>query len=95
MDPQPLTPEQWQQISSVLGMLTLAFLSALVAAPALLTAHAIIPSALGTETIPAKFAVLRPVLYIVGTIGVLGIVFFFVLAGTQMDWLMIYTRYWQ
>ena len=72
MDPQPLSPSEWAQIGTALKFLWAALGCAIVAGFSLLTAHAIITSLVDTNTIPSSWSNLRPVLYFVGIIAVIG-----------------------
>lgn len=70
--------------------------AAFFAGPVLLTAHAIIPSLVATETISSKWSKARPIFYVLGLLAVATIVACFVLAVLNMDWLDTrYSRYWQ
>lgn len=96
MDPQPLTTEQWAQVGLALKFLWAAFASALVAGSSLVTAHAIIPSAVETNTISSRWLKARPLFYIVGVAGVVGIGLFLFLAAIETAWLRdFYNRFWQ
>lgn len=96
MDPQPLTTEQWAQVGLALKFLWAAFASALVAGPSLLTAHAIIPSAVETNTISDRWNKVRPLFYLVGIVAVACIAIFLFLAATETDWIREqYPRFWQ
>ena len=96
MDPQPLTTDQWAQVGLALKFLWGAFLSALVAGTSLLTAHALIPSAVATRTISTRWLRTRPLFYLVGIAGVVGIGAFLFLAASETDWIReMYPRFWQ
>lgn len=96
MDPQPLSASEWAQIGTVLKFLWAALGCAIVAGFSLLTAHAIITSLVDTNTISAKWSNLRPVLYFVGIVAVIGVIACFVLAALNLEWLdILYSRYWQ
>ena len=96
MDPQPLSPSEWAQIGTALKFLWAALGCAIVAGFSLLTAHAIITSLVDTNTIPSSWSNLRPVLYFVGIIAVIGVIVCFVFAALNMEWLDVrYSRYWQ
>ena len=96
MDPQPLNTEQWAQIGLALKFLWAAFGSAIVAGTSLLTAHALIPSAVDTRTISQRWLKTRPLFYLVGLTGVAGIAIFLFLAAGETDWLREqYPRFWQ
>ena len=95
MDPAPLTTEQWADVGWALKFLWLALASAIVGASCLLTAHAIIPSAVETRTISDRWLKTRPVFYLVGLAGVAGIAACFFLAAQQTDWIRdTFPRFW-
>lgn len=96
MDPQPLSPSEWGQIGTMLWYLWGALGCAFVAGFSLLTAHAIITSLVDSQTISSRWSNLRLPLYAIGVLGVIGVVVFFVLAFTTIDWIDVrYSRYWQ
>ena len=97
MDPLPLTTEQWEQAGHSLQLLWLALACALIAGPSFLAAHAIIPSAVATRSIPEKFNKLRPIFYIVGFLGLASIITFFCLAYFNVYEVLqrIYPSFWQ
>ncbi len=96
MDPQPLNTDQWAQVGLALKLLWGAFASALVAGTSLLAAHAVIPSAVATNTISERWLKIRPLFYVAGIAGVVGIALFLILAATEMDWIReTYPRFWQ
>ncbi len=96
MDPIPLTTDQWAQVGLALKFLWAAFASALVAGPSLLTAHAIIPSAVETSSISERWMKTRPLFYVVGLAGLAGIGLFLFLAASETDWIReSYPRFWQ
>ncbi len=96
MDPQSLTTDQWAQVGFSLKMLWLALACSLIAGPSLLFAHAIIPSAVDTNTIPKSWTKIRPLLYAVGLLAVVGILIFFYLFINHLDFLKAsYPRWWQ
>jgi hypothetical protein len=79
-----------------LKFLWAAFLSALVAGTCLLTAHALIPSAVSTSTISSRWMKTRPIFYIVGFAGLLGIALFLFLSASETGWIRdLYPRFWQ
>ena len=65
--------------------------------PSFLIAHAIIPSAVATRSIPEKFNKLRPIFYIVGFLGLASIITFFCLAYFNVYEVLqrIYPSFWQ
>ena len=84
MDPYAPTAAEWDMIGNNITFLTLALLSALITGPSFLIAHAIIPSAVATRSIPEKFNKLRPIFYIVGFLGLASIITFFCLAAAAL-----------
>lgn len=96
MDPQPLTPSEWGQLGISLRFMWVALGAAFFAGPVLLTAHAIIPSLVDTETINPRWSKARPVFYVLGLLAVAAIIACLVLAVINMGWLETrYSRYWQ
>ncbi len=96
MDPQPLSSSEWAQIGTTLLYLWAALGCAIVAGSSLLVAHAIITSLVDTNTISRRWSNLRPVLYFVGIVAVIGLIACLVLAAMNLDWLDVrYSRYWQ
>ncbi len=96
MDPQPLDTDQWAQVGLALKFLWGAFASALVAGSSLLAAHALIPSAVETNTISSRWLKARPIFYLVGFAGLAGIGIFLFLAAGETDWIReSYPRFWQ
>jgi hypothetical protein len=63
MDPQVVSPEQWDQISRLMIYLFVFVGLAVNAALAFLVGHAIIPSLVGTADAPRELQALRWVLY--------------------------------
>ena len=92
-----LSPADWGQIGTALKFLWLAFACALLAGTTLVTAHAFIPSAVATNTIPAKYEKLRVPLYATGLLAVAGIVVALSLAAINADDIIskLHPRYWQ
>ena len=96
MDPKPLTTAEWGDVGTALKMMWLAFGAALIAGSTLLTAHAVIPSAVATNTISTRWLKWRPAFYVVGLVAVAAILVFIVLAALQLDWIdRVYGRFWQ
>jgi|TARA_B110000263_G_scaffold248698_1_gene264229 hypothetical protein len=97
MDPFAPNTAEWNEIAQTISFLTIALLSAFITGPSLLTAHAIIPSLVGTKTISEKYNKLRPVFYLIGFIGLACIITFFCLAYVNIyDVLQrIYPSFWQ
>jgi hypothetical protein len=95
MDPLPLTTAEWGDTGPAIIMLWLALVCAVVAGVSLVTAHAIIPSAVATRTISGRWEKLRPVFYLVGITAVLGIGIFLYLSTQYLDWIQrVWPRYW-
>ena len=96
MDPQPLSSSEWAQIGTALKFLWAALGCAIVAGFSLLTAHAIIVTLVDTNTISSRWSSLRPSLYAIGLVAVVGVITCFVFAALNMDWIEVrYPRYWQ
>ena len=96
MDPQPLSRAEWAEVGTLLKFLWLALGFALVAGPSLLTAHAIIPSAVGTKTIAEKWIRFRAPLYVVGLLCTAGIFAALFMASQNINFLHdMYSRWWQ
>jgi hypothetical protein len=98
MDPQPLSRAEWAEVGNALKFLWVALGFALIAGPSLLTAHAIIPSAIDTKTVASKWARFRAPLYIVGIVCVVGIAISFVMAFSIANDVLLndfYDRWWQ
>ena len=97
MDPYAPTAAEWDMIGNNITFLTLALLSALITGPSFLIAHAIIPSAVATRSIPEKFNKLRPIFYIVGFLGLAAIFTFFCLDYFNDYEVLqrIYPSFWQ
>ncbi|MGA0276220.1 MAG: hypothetical protein ACO3L6_09380 [Dehalococcoidia bacterium] len=98
MDPQTLSRAEWGEIGNALKFLWLALGLALIAGPSLLTAHAIIPSAIDTKTVASKWTRFRAPLYIIGVICVVGIAASFVVAFSIANDVILndfYGRWWQ
>jgi hypothetical protein len=95
MDPNTLSTDQWAQVGLTLKFLWAAFGSSIIAGTSLVTAHAIIPSAVETNTISTRWLTIRPVFYIVGLAGLVGIGLFLFLAASETDWIReVYPRFW-
>jgi hypothetical protein len=96
MDPGQLSTEQWAQVGMALKFLWGAFLCAIVAGTSLLAAHALIPSAVSTSTISSRWIKARPIFYLVGFAGLLGIALFLFLSASETGWIRdLYPRFWQ
>ncbi len=96
MDPQPLSRADWAELGTLLKFLWLSLGFAFVAGPTLLTAHAIIPSAVATKTIAEKWNRFRTPLYVVGLAALAGIVAALFMAMQNIQFLHnMYPRWWQ
>ncbi len=84
-------------MGTALKFLWLAFACSLVAGTSLMVAHAFLPSALATKSIPAKFEKLRMPLYATGLLAVAGIFLLLFLAAINADDIVtkLHPRYWQ
>ena len=93
----PLTTSEWAQIGTAIKFLWLALGCALVAGSTLMTAHAFIPSAVATRTIPQKFEKLRMPLYAAGVLAAVGLFAMLALAAVNADDIVrrLHPRYWQ
>ncbi len=96
-DATTLSTSEWAQIGTVLKFLWLALGCALLAGSALVTAHAFIPSAVATRTIPQRFEKLRMPLYAAGLLAVAGLFAMLALAAVNADDIVrrLHPRYWQ
>ena len=66
----PLTADQWGDGGNALKLLWLSLPFVLIASGSFITAHAIIPSAIATGTLPQRLSKLRPVFYALGFLAV-------------------------
>ena len=69
----PLTADQWGDGGNALKLLWLSLLFALIGSGSFITAHAVIPSAISTGTLPQQVGKLRPIFYALGFAAVAGI----------------------
>ena len=97
MDPGILTSDDWVTRLNALRMMWACLLLALIAAPSLVIAHAVIPSAVDSGTLSEKFNKFRMPLYVIGTLAFIADVALFLYAlclslGVISD---IYTNFWQ
>jgi hypothetical protein len=69
----PLTADQWGDGGNALKLLWLSLLFVLIASGSFVTAHAILPSAIATGTLPQPLGKLRPLFYALGFAAVAGI----------------------
>ena len=96
MDPFAPTTGEWSEIARTITFLTIALVSAFVTGPILLVAHAVIPSAIDSQSISNKFNKLRPILYLIGFMGLASIITFFLLAFFNIYPVLerIYPSFW-
>ncbi len=69
----PLTADQWGDGGNALKLLWLSLLFAVIGSGSFLTAHAFLPSAIATGTVPQRLSKLRPLFYLLGLAAVAGI----------------------
>lgn len=69
----PLTADQWGDGGNALKLLWLSFLFAIIGSGSFITAHAVLPSAIATGTVPPRLGKLRPLFYALGFAAVVGI----------------------
>ena len=97
MDPGILTSDDWVTRLNALRMMWVCLVLAFIAAPSLVIAHAVIPSAVDSGTLSEKFNKVRMPLYVVGTLAFIADVALFLYAlslslGVISD---IYPNFWQ
>ena len=97
MDPGILTSDDWVTRLTALRMMLACLVLAFIAAPSLVIAHAVIPSAVDSGTLSEKFNKFRMPLYVVGTLAFIADVALFLYAlslsiGVISD---IYPNFWQ
>ena len=97
MDPGILTSDDWVTRLNALRMMWACLVLALIAAPSLVIAHAVIPSAVDSGTLSEKFNKFRMPLYVIGTLAFIADVALFLYAlslslGMISD---IYANIWQ
>ena len=75
----------------------LALVFAIISGTSLMVAHAVIPSAVATKTIPAKFEKFRMPLYATGILAGILIFVMIAFAATQVDDIVrrLHPTYWQ
>ena len=73
MELVPLTPEQWGDGGNAIKLLWLSLLFAATGGVSFIIAHAMIPSAVDSGTIPPGFRKIRLPLYFAGFLAVAGI----------------------
>ncbi len=97
MDPNTTTGADWDLTSTTLKLLWVSLLFALGAGFSLVTAHALIPSAVSTNTIPKVWEKLRWPLYVFGVLSFAGIGVTLAFAAFEAEPFItrIYDRYWQ
>ena len=69
----PLTADQWGDGGNALKLLWLSLLFAIIGSGSFITAHAVLPSAIATGTVPPRLGKLRPLFYALGFAAVVGI----------------------
>ena len=74
MNPEPLTSGAWADTGWTIKLLWICLGLALTGATSLLTAHAFIPSATDSGTLPTGLRKLRPMFYATGVFALAGIV---------------------
>lgn len=74
VDPQALSAEQWQQVSSTLLYLWLFLIFMGGVASNFLIAHAVIPTMVWTHHLPGKAQAVRPVFYLLTLVALAGVV---------------------
>ncbi len=97
MDPGILTTDDWVVRLNALRMMWACLLLALIAAPSLVIAHAVIPSAVDSGTISKKYNKFRLPLYVVGTLAFIADVTLFLYALSLASGIIsdIYPSFWQ
>ena len=80
MDPGILTSDDWVTRLNALRMMWACLVLALIAAPSLVIAHAVIPSAVDSGTLSEKFNKFRMPLYVIGTLAFIADVALFLYA---------------
>ena len=83
----PLTADQWGDGGNALKLLWLSLPIVLIASGSFITAHAIIPSAIATGTLPQRLSKLRPVFYALGFIAVAAVAINDVLIMNLLDYI--------
>ena len=96
MDLIPLTAEQWGDSGNAIKLLWLSLLFAVTGSGAFVTAHAMIPSAISTGHLPAKFNRLRIPLYVLGFAAVAAIAVNVVFIIGFLDYIEdVYSRWYR
>ncbi|MCH8101814.1 MAG: hypothetical protein IIB28_01505 [Chloroflexi bacterium] len=85
----PLTADQWGDGGNALKLLWLSLPFVLIASGSFITAHAIIPSAIATGTLPQRLSKLRPVFYALGFIAVAAVAINVVLIIDFLDYIEV------
>ncbi|MBI4219235.1 MAG: hypothetical protein HY682_03750 [Chloroflexi bacterium] len=81
MDPEPLSKAQWADVGFAIKLLWVSLALMFTAAQLFLAAHAIIPSAVASHHLPARFTRLRPALYAGGFVCLAGV-------GASVYWIV-------
>lgn len=98
MDPIQLTTENWEATRLSLNILGLLVLFAIVSGSSLILAHAIIPSAVSTNTLPSgrSMNLVRRGAYVAGVVCLVGVVVCIVAFLVSLGWLFdVYPSFWQ
>ena len=90
----PLTADQWGDGGNALKLLWLSLPIVLIASGSFITAHAIIPSAIATGTIPQRLNKLRPFFYALGFIAMAAIAVNVVFIINFLDYIEIIFERW-
>lgn len=92
----PLTADQWGDGGNALKLLWLSLLFVLIGSGSFVTAHAILPSAIATGTLPRRLGKLRPIFYAMGFAAVAGIAVNVVFIIDFLDYIeVIYERWYR
>ncbi|MCH7734625.1 MAG: hypothetical protein IH868_08040 [Chloroflexi bacterium] len=85
----PLTADQWGDGGNALKLLWLSLLFAIIGSGSFITAHAVLPSAIATGTVPPRLGKLRPLFYALGFAAVVGIAVNVVFVIDFLDYLEV------
>ena len=95
MDPNFIGPQDWSELSLIIRYLSALPFAVIVFAFSLLTAHAIIPSLVGSGHLPVPISRLRPLLYASAAVGAAGAVWAVVNVIAHIDVIeSIYEDWW-
>lgn len=99
MDPEPLSRAQWADVGFAIKLLWVSLALMFTAAQLFLAAHAIIPSAVASHHLSARFSRLRPVFYVGGfaCLAGVGLSFYWIVSVVGAGNLAhsIYPRYFE